>query len=77
MRSWVVVESNVAAIAYPSTQGMFLIPQLASGEYTLKVFFSGSPVGSPRTFVLGGAVVDVALAVAEGAATKLDAGERD
>jgi hypothetical protein len=77
VRSWVVVEPNVAAIAYPSVQGLFLIPQLASGEYTLKAYFAGSPAGSPRTFVLGGPVVDVALPVAEGAATKLDAGERD
>jgi len=77
VRSWVVVEPNVAAIAYPSVQGMFLIPQLAAGEYTLKAFFSGSQAGSPRTFVLGGAVVDVALTVAEGVTSKVDAGERD
>ena len=30
VRSWVVVEPNVAAIAYPSTQGIFLIP--SAGE---------------------------------------------
>jgi hypothetical protein len=77
VRSWVVVEPNVAAIAYPSVQGMFLIPQLAAGEYTLKAFFGGSPAGTPRTFVLGGAVVDIALPVAEGVTSRLDAGERD
>ena len=77
VRSWVVVEPNVAAIAYPSVQGQFLIPQLAPGEYTLKAYFSGSQAGSPRTFVLGGNVVDVAMPVAEGAMSKLDAGERD
>jgi hypothetical protein len=81
VRSWVIVDTNVAAIAYPTTQGMFLIPQLANGEYTLKVFFAGSPVGTPKTFVLGSAVVDLALPVHEGAIMKMDAGtaagERD
>jgi len=89
VRSWVVVEPNVAAIAYPTTQGMFVIPQLAAGEYTLKAFFGGSPVGSSRTFVLGAAVVDLAIPVGEGskeaakegakenASAKPDGGERE
>jgi len=81
VRSWVVVEPNVAAIAYPTVQGIFLIPQLSPGEYTLKVFFAGNPVGTPKTFTLAGAVVDLALPVAEGVSSKLDAGavagERD
>jgi hypothetical protein len=80
LRSWVVVESNVAAIAYPAqTTGMFVIPQLPPGEYTIRAFFSGNPVGSPKTFVLGGGNVDVAMPVAEGAVDKgkPDAGEKD
>jgi hypothetical protein len=81
IRSWVIVEPNVAAIAYPNTQGAFNIQPLSPGEYTLKVFFAGNPVGTPKTFVLGGAVVDVALPVHEGASAKADAGagagERD
>jgi hypothetical protein len=75
VRSWVVVEPNVAAIAYPTTQGAFVIPQLAPGEYTVKAFFSGSPVGTPRTFVLG-ALADVTIPITE-ATAKVDAGERD
>ena len=81
IRSWVIVDSNVAAIAYPNTQGVFNIQPLPPGEYTLKVFFAGNPVGTPKTFMLGGANVDVALPVHEGASAKLDAGagagERD
>lgn len=80
LRSWIVVESNVAAIAYPSQQtGIFVIPQLPPGEYTLRAFFSGAPVGTPKTFVLGGGNVDVAIAVVEGAVdkSKPDAGEKD
>ncbi|HKQ68623.1 MAG TPA: hypothetical protein VJT73_04755 [Polyangiaceae bacterium] len=79
IRSWVVVEPNVAAIAYPSTQGVFLIPQLAPGEYTMKAYFGGAPVGSPRSFVMSGANVDISIPVVEGAVdkNKADAGERD
>src|SRR6185436_18297615 len=75
VRSWVVVEPNVAAIAYPTAQGAFVIPQLLPGEYTVKAFFSGSPVGTPRTFVLG-ALADVTIPITE-ATAKVDAGERD
>jgi len=81
IRSWVIVEPNVAAIAYPTMQGMFLIPQLSPGEYTLKVYFAGGPVGTQKTFTLGGNIIDVALPVHEGALSKQDAGagagERD
>jgi hypothetical protein len=75
IRSWVVVEPNVAAIAYPTAQGAFVIPQLLPGEYTVKAFFSGFPVGTPRTFVLGG-LADVTIPISE-ATAKVDAGERD
>jgi len=80
IRSWIVVEANVAAIAYPAQQtGVFVIPQLPPGEYTLRAFFSGSPVGTAKTFMLGGGNVDVALQVVEGAVdkSKPDAGEKD
>jgi hypothetical protein len=81
IRSWVIVEPNVAAISYPTPQGLFLIPQLAPGEYTLKVFFAGNSVGTPKTFTLGANIIDLALPVHESALSKLDAGaaagERD
>jgi hypothetical protein len=75
IRTWVVVEPNVAAIAYPSVQGAFSIPQLAPGEYTLKAFFAGSPVGTPKSVAIAFAPLDVALPVADG--VRVDAGERD
>ena len=75
IRSWVVVEPNVAAIAYPTSQGTFSIPQLANGEYTLRAFFAGSPVGTPKTIALGFAPVEVVISVADGG--RSDAGERD
>ncbi|HMI83367.1 MAG TPA: hypothetical protein VK550_04690 [Polyangiaceae bacterium] len=75
IRTWVVVEPNVAAIAYPSPQGAFSIPQLAPGEYTLKAFFSGTPVGTPKSVAVAFAPLDVSIAVADG--VRVDAGERD
>jgi hypothetical protein len=67
VRTWVVVDPNVAAVTYPSQQGVFVIPALPPGEYTLRAYFAGAPIGAPKTFQLGGAVVDVAMAVSEGA----------
>jgi hypothetical protein len=75
IRTWVVVEPNVAAIAYPSAQGAFSIPQLAPGEYTLKAFFAGAPVGTPKSVAVAAAPLDVVIPVADG--VKADAGERD
>jgi len=75
VRSWVVVDANVAAIAYPSTAGAFLIPQLVSGEYTLRAYFNGAPVGTPKSFALGGNNVDIPIVVSDGAdRAKPDAG---
>jgi hypothetical protein len=78
VRSWVVVDPNVSAIAYPSSTGNFLIPQLAPGEYTLRAYFNGSSVGSPKAFALGGIGVDIAVSVSEGAERgRPDAGEKE
>ena len=80
IRTWVVVESERGRHRLPiARNGVFVIPQLAPGEYTLRAFFAGTPVGTPKTFVLGGANVDVAIPVAEGAVdkSKPDAGEKD
>lgn len=45
LRMWVVAEPRVAAIAYPSLKGDFSIPVAAAGEYTVRAFFAGKPVG--------------------------------
>jgi hypothetical protein len=75
VRSWVVVEPHVAGITYPTAQGLFSIAQLAPGEYTLKAYFTGSPVGTPKNFLLGAAPVELLMPVAEG--VKTEAGERE
>ena len=76
IRSYIVVEPNVAAISYPNQQGQFSFPQsLPPGEYTLRAFFSGAPVGVPKTVTLAAANLEVSLAVAEGNDKKFDAGQ--
>jgi plastocyanin len=45
LRMWIVSEPNVAAIAYPSMQGEFLLTLPAPGEYQVQAYFSGKRVG--------------------------------
>lgn len=45
IRSWIVVDANVAGVAYPSRDGAFQFGNLPPGDYTLKAFFSGEPTG--------------------------------
>ena len=47
IRSWIVVDANVHAIAYPGRDGTFAFGNLAPGDYTLKAFFNGEPIGKP------------------------------
>ena len=47
IRSWIVAEPNVAAVAFPGRDGTFAFANLPPGEYTLKAFFNGAPVGKP------------------------------
>jgi plastocyanin len=47
IRSWIVAEPNVAAVAYPGRDGVFTFANLPPGEYTLKAFFNGEAVGKP------------------------------
>jgi hypothetical protein len=68
VRSWVVVDPHVATVAYPNAQGVFSFSQLQPGEYTVKAFFAGAPVGAPKAVAVGVATVtDVLMPVAEGA----------
>jgi hypothetical protein len=76
VRSWVVVEPHAAAVAYPTMQGIFSFSQLAPGEYVIKAYFTGLPVGAPKSVAVGAATVnDVLIPVAEG--MKAEAGERE
>jgi plastocyanin len=78
VRSWVVVDPHVAAIAYPNTQGVFSFSQLAAGEYTIKTYFGGSPVGTPKAVaVTAASYSEVVMAVVEGVAVKTEASERE
>jgi hypothetical protein len=45
LRTFVVVDPNVADITYPGRDGAFEL-NLGSGEYTLEAFFNGEPVGT-------------------------------
>jgi hypothetical protein len=76
VRSFIVVEPNVVAVTYPSQQGVFQFAQaIAPGEYTLRAYFAGAPVGTPKALTVGAALVDVPMAVAEGADKKPDGGK--
>lgn len=48
VRLHVVVESGVVAIAYPGSDGAFSF-DLPAGDYVLKAFFEGKPVGKPTS----------------------------
>lgn len=45
LRSWVIGEPNVAAIAYPSLDGAFILSLPEPGDYTLQAYFAGQKVG--------------------------------
>ena len=48
LRMWIVAEPNVAAIAYPSMAGEFLLTVEFPGEYTVQAYFSGKKAGKGR-----------------------------
>jgi hypothetical protein len=48
LRMWVVGEPKVAAIAYPSMKGDFLLTIPDPGDYTIQAFFSGKKIGDPQ-----------------------------
>ncbi len=75
LRFWVIAEANVAAIAYPSLKGDFLLSVPVDGEFTLQAFFSGKKVGPSRAVSLQGRDVDIGrepLKVAEEKKAKED-----
>lgn len=45
VRSWIVVEPKVVAVAYPDRKGEFSI-DLEPGKYKLRGYFAGEPVGT-------------------------------
>lgn len=54
LRMWVIADPHVAAIAYPSSKGEFLLQVAESGGYQVQAFFAGQKVGSPESVELRG-----------------------
>ena len=50
VRTYVIVDPQVVQVAYPGRDGAFGL-SLPPGEYVLKAFFSGKPVGKPTPVV--------------------------
>ncbi len=59
LRMWIIGETNVAAIAYPSMKGEFLLNVEEPGDYTIQAYFAGKKVGPPKTVTLKGGDVDI------------------
>ena len=52
VRSWIVVEPKAVGVAYPNLKNEFAVPNLAPGNYELRGYFAGKPVGQPLPFEL-------------------------
>lgn len=52
LRSWIVAETNVAAISYPSLNGDFLLSLPGPGQYRVQAYFCGKKVGAEQTIVV-------------------------
>lgn len=76
LRSWIVVEPNVAGVAFPARDGSFAFPNLPDGDYTLRAYFSGAPVGTPQEVRVAGGSLELKdpLALAEGDKKSADKG---
>jgi hypothetical protein len=59
LRTWVVAEPRVAAVAYPSDDGRFTLDLDRPGQYTLQAYFAGAPVGPVRTVTSTGRNIDI------------------
>lgn len=70
LRMWIVGEPNVAAIAYPSKDGKFLLTVDQPGDYTVQAFFSGKKVGDPKPITVGGKDMDISRTPIKVAASK-------
>ena len=59
LRMWIVAETNVAAIAYPSMSGEFMLSLPDDGDYSVQAYFSGKKVGAPVPVTLQARDVDL------------------
>ena len=59
LRMWIVAEPNVAAIAYPSMKGEFMLSLPDDGDFMVQAYFSGKKVGSAVPVTLQGRDVNM------------------
>jgi hypothetical protein len=59
LRMWIIGEPNVAAIAYPSMKGEFVLSVADPGDYTIQTFFAGKKVGQPKPVRVEAKDIDV------------------
>ena len=59
LRTWVVAEPNVAAIAYPSMKGEFMLTVEEPGDYELQAYFAGKKEGEPIKVTVAEADMDL------------------
>jgi hypothetical protein len=59
VRSWIVVEPNAVARTHPAADGSFAFANLPPGEYTLRAYFSGAPVGAQRPIKVGEKALEI------------------
>jgi plastocyanin len=59
LRTWVVAEPNVAAIAYPSMKGEFMLTVEQPGDYSLQAYFAGKKLGEPMPVTVAVADLDL------------------
>jgi hypothetical protein len=52
VRLFVAVEPSVVTTVFPSRDGAFAFPGLAPGEYVLKAYFQGKPVGKQLSLLV-------------------------
>jgi hypothetical protein len=80
LRTWVIGEPNVAAIAYPSLKGEFQLTLPADGSYTVQAYFAGKKVGPAVPVEVKGRDVDLKVPIKvaeEKKAKKKDDKEKD
>jgi hypothetical protein len=62
LRMWIITEPNVAAIAYPSLKGDFVLSADTPGDYRVQAYFAGKKVGPEVPVKVGGADIDLSKA---------------
>lgn len=60
VRSWIVVEPRLVAVAFPDRKGEFAV-ELDPGKYKLRGYFNGEPVGTELDAAINGAPAEQTL----------------